>query len=78
MINKTVHNVASASEMRELVNLDLVKEYNVGVTWTSYEGAPFGCHIRWNSEGFGFILGSDYEAGVIEDWVQFELHTGNE
>ena len=75
---KKNQNVASAAEMRELVKLDIIQPFNVGPNWTSYAGAPFGCHIRWNSEGFGFILGSDYEAGVIEDWVQFELHTGNE
>jgi hypothetical protein len=75
---KRNRNVASAAEMRELINLELLNEYNVGPDWTSYEGAPFHTHIRWNSEGFGFILGTEFEADTIAHWVQTELHTGND
>ena len=75
---KKNRNVASASEMRELTNLDIIMPANVGPSWTSYSGAPFGCHIRWNSEGFGYILGTEREAEFISAWVQNELHTGNE
>lgn len=71
-------NVASAAEMRELVNLDILQPYNVGVKWTSFAGAPFGCHIKWNSDGWGFIYGTDYEAEVIKDWISEQLHTGND
>jgi hypothetical protein len=78
MINKTIHNVASAAEMRELTNLDIVKPYNVGVVWTSYEGAPFGCHIRWNGEGYASIRGTDWEADVIRSWISEQIHTGND
>lgn len=78
MINHTVHNVASAAEMRELVNLDLLKEYNVGVTWTSYEGAPFGSHIRWNGEGYASMRGTAWEANIIRGWIQDQIHTGND
>lgn len=72
-MNKFVHNVASAAEMRELVNLDILKPYNVGVTWTSYQGAPFRCHIRWNGEGYASIRGSELEADFIRNWIQNEL-----
>lgn len=75
---KRNHNVASASEMRELVNLDILTPYNVGAKWTSFAGAPFGCHIRWNSEGFGIILATEYESQIIRDWIQEQLHTGND
>jgi hypothetical protein len=78
MIGQTTHNIASAAEMRELVNLDLVKEYNVGVTWTSYEGAPFGCHIRWNGEGYASMRGTPWEADIIRSWIHDQIHTDNE
>ena len=74
-MNKYYHQVATSTEMQELVNLAVLTPYNVGVQWTSYEGAPFGCHIRWTGEGFGTIRGSDYEAQIIRDWIQHELHT---
>jgi len=77
-MTQNYHNIASAAEMRELTNLDIVKEYNVGVTWTSYEGAPFGCHIRWNGEGYGSIRGTPLEAGIIRSWIQDQIHTDNE
>jgi len=77
-MTQNYRNVASAAEMRELVNLDLVKEYNVGVSWTSYEGAPFGCHIRWNGEGFGSIRGSAWEADIIRSWIQEQIHSDND
>jgi hypothetical protein len=75
---KTNRNVASAAEMRELLILESLQPYNVGAAWTSYSGAPFGCHIRWNSEGFGFINGTEIEAKFISAWIQAELHTAND
>ena len=74
-MTQNYHNVASAAEMRELVNMDLVTPYNVGVAWTSYAGAPFGCHIRWNSEGYGTIRGSAWEADIIRSWIHEQIHT---
>ena len=70
---KMNRNVASSSEMKDLVHMDILVPYNVGPKWTSYEGAPFGCHIRWNSEGFGFILGTELEGQVIQYWIQKQL-----
>ena len=75
---KTTHNIASAAEMRELTNLDLLTPYNVGIVCTSYEGAPFGCHIRWNGEGYASIRGSAWEADIIRSWISEQLHTDNE
>jgi len=74
----TIQQVASAAEMRELTNLDIVKPYNVGVIWTSYEGAPFGCHIRWNGEGYASIRGSAWEADIIRSWIQEQIHSDND
>jgi hypothetical protein len=67
---KKNRNVATAIEMANLVGNQTLTPYNVGSDWTSYQGAPFNCHIRWNSQGFGFILGTEDEAGFIEGWVK--------
>ena len=72
MVKKN-RNVAGAAEMRELLKLDIVQPFNVGPNWTSYAGAPFGCHIRWNSEGFGYILGTELEGQIIQYWIQKQL-----
>jgi len=74
----TIHTVASAPEMRELENLAVITPYNVGVVWTSYEGAPFGCHIRWNGEGYGSVRGTEWEAEVIRGWIREQIHSDND
>lgn len=69
-VNRTV---ATAPEMRELIDQDILTPYRVGASWTSYQGAPFGCHIRWNGEAQAFILGTEFERRVIQDWIQDQL-----
>ena len=75
---KKNQNVASAAEMRELLKLDIVQPFNVGPNWTSFAGAPFGCHIRWNGEGYASMRGTPWEADVIRSWIQDQIHTDNE
>jgi hypothetical protein len=64
--------------MRELLNQAILVEYNRGPVWSSYSGAPFNCHIRWPDGGFATIRGTELEAEFIREWIQSELHTGNE
>lgn len=66
---KTNRNVANSIEMANLIAQRLLTPYQTGPNWTSFQGAPFGCHIRWNSQGFGFISGTEIEASFINSWV---------
>jgi hypothetical protein len=75
---RKMRTVASAAEMRELMTMGVLEEYNVGPSWVSFSGAPNEIHIRWNSESFGFVYGSEDIAQMVRDWIQTELHTGNE
>lgn len=73
-----MRTVATAVEMRELLNMGVLEEYNVGPNWVSFAGAPQDTHIRWNSEGFGFIYGSEAVAEAVREWVQDQIHLDND
>jgi hypothetical protein len=67
--------VASAAEMRELIDYNIVSVYREGSDWTAYQGAPFRCHIQWNGEDFGYVYLESEEAELIKQWVQTELQS---
>jgi hypothetical protein len=67
--------VASAAEMRELIDYNIVSVYREGADWTAYQGAPFRCHIQWNSEDFGYVYLESEEAELIKQWIQNELQS---
>ena len=75
---KKHHTIATAAEMRELLNLDSLQPVNVGPNWTSYGGGPFHTHIRWSGDGVVTMFGTKDEAYCFIQWIQNELHTGNE
>jgi hypothetical protein len=67
--------IASASQMRELINYNILTVYREGTDWTAYQGAPFRSHIQWNGEGFGYVYLEKEEADLIEQWIQNELQS---
>jgi hypothetical protein len=75
---KKNRNIASAAEMRELTNQAILVVYNRGPIWSSYAGAPFNCHFRWDERSDATIRATELEAEFIRDWVQTQVHTGND
>ena len=68
------NSVATAAEMRELLNLGLLKLYATGTKFNTYSGAP--SHIRWDTRGYASVAKGDAQLTAV--WIQTELHTGNE
>ena len=75
--------IAEASEMRELEAMGVItvykrRELKLVEKWRSWEGAPNGCHIRWDGEGWASMRGTADEFEAVRAWIVECLHTGNE
>jgi hypothetical protein len=75
--------IAEAPEMRELEAMGVITEYKrrelkLLEKWRSWEGAPNGCHIRWDGVGWASMRGTVEEFEAVRAWIDECLHTGNE
>ena len=70
--------VATAAEMRELINLDLLHRVSQGDRWDTYAGHHTGRRIRWrtDTDDYASVIGPS--APKVFAWIQNELHTGND